>query len=244
MQTGGFEIGISGRSHQLRAGSVFITAPGLEFHCSHSQACPDDVCIAVGFDPSAVASTEHAWARAGWAARAKPTPRLAFVQSQLSRAVDGRDAFEMERWSLAGLSALDADSSDVRARGWYAVRQSEIEVIVATCAAIDADPGAQCSIADRARAVGVTSTKLTHAFRRFLGVSPHQYVVRRRLALAAALLDQGATVSDSCWRSGFENLSHFCRTFQRTFHMRASAWRSISLRERRRKVQDVLRGAI
>jgi AraC-like DNA-binding protein len=65
-------------------------------------------------------------------------------------------------------------------------------------------------------------------------------VVRWRLAAAAALLDQGLGVSESCWRSGFENLSHFCRTFQRSFGARASTWRKLPLRERRRKVQAFL----
>lgn len=69
------------------------------------------------------------------------------------------------------------------------------------------------------------------------GAEPHQYVVRLRLAAAAELLDQGRGVSDSCWRSGFENLSHFCRAFQGAMGIRASRWHGLPLRERRRKVQ-------
>lgn len=138
----------------------------------------------------------------------------------------------------AGLAALRALSAD---RGAYSARVRDLDAIVATCRAIEADPVARRSIAQRARDVGLTGTRLTHGFRRYVGLSPHRYVVRWRLAAAAALLEAGHTVSDSCYRSGFENLSHFCRTFQRALGIRPKAWRALQSREMRRKVQDLLR---
>lgn len=259
VRSGSFTVTLDGVRHDLVRGSVFITSPGLAFTCSHAQQCPDDVCLSMGFDAHAVADVEHAWARAGWAARVSPTPRLAYVQRRVARAADRGETFEMERWALSALSALDADAQDpgaraaraderaderarARARGPYTVRRADLDAIVAACDSIDADPTRRCSVAERARDLGLTSMQLTHQFRRFLGVSPHQYVVRARLAAASALLDDGHSVSDSCWRSGFENLSHFCRQFQRAFGTRASAWSAIPLRERRRKVQALLTG--
>ena len=239
---GAFDVVVHGTRHRMVQGGVFITQPGLEFRCGHGELCPDDVCLSIGFEPGAVAGAEDAWARAGWAARRVPTPRLAGVQSRLAGAADSGDRFEMERWALAGLTALIADSRDDRSRGHYVSRRAGLDAVAATCRAIEADPAARRSVAERARQVGLTSTRLTHAFRRYLGVSPHQYVVRWRIAAAAALLDQGFGVSDSCWRSGFENLSHFCRTFQRSFGVRASMWGRLPLRERRRKVQAFLGG--
>jgi AraC-like DNA-binding protein len=115
-----------------------------------------------------------------------------------------------------------------------------VDLVVAACRAIESDPTRRESVAGRARDLGLTSTRLTHAFRRYLGISPHQYVIRHRLAASAALLDEGSSVSDSCWRSGFENLSHFCRSFQLAFGVRPSAWTRQSLPEKRRKVQAFL----
>lgn len=243
VSAGSFDIISDHTRHQLRAGGLLITWPGLEFRCGHDHHCPTDVCLSVRFEPSAVAEVEHAWLRAGWSARTRPTPRLAMVQQRLTAAVDAGDAFESERWAVAALGALAADSQDARARGHYTPSARQVDAVVATCRAIEADPARLLSVADRARAVGMTSTRLTHAFARYLGVSPHQYVVRWRLASAAQLLNEGCSVSTTCYSAGFENLSHFCRTFQRALGSRPSLWRTMPLPERRRKVQALLGGA-
>jgi AraC-like DNA-binding protein len=166
------------------------------------------------------------------------------VQRRLTAAVEGDNGFEAERWAVAALGALTAGSLDARSRGHYTPSASQIEAVVTTCRAIEASPARPLTVADRALAVGMTSTRLTHAFARYLGVSPHQYVVRWRLATAAGLLDAGYSVSTACYRAGFENLSHFCRAFRRTLGSRPSLWRTISLPERRRKVQAMLGGAL
>lgn len=227
----------------LRPGAVLLTQPGVPLSCRHDSKYPDDVCLAISFDEAAVATFEHAWTRAGWHARVHPTPRLAIVQRRLALAVTDADAFAIERWSLTALSALVSESQDGRARGRYAPRAADVDAVVDCCRAVERDPTSRRLIAERARAVGMTSTRLTHHFRRYLGVSPHQYVLAWRLAAAAELLDEGCSVSESCWRSGFENLSHFCRTFLRAFGVRPSTWRRVPLPERRRKVQAMRRPA-
>jgi AraC-like DNA-binding protein len=239
---GHFDVIVGGERQRLRPGSALLTRPGLAFRCEHGESCPDDTCLSVAFEPEAVTGAEHAWQRAGWSARVTPTPRLAGVEARLKGAATRGDAFEMERWSLAALTSLAADSRDAGARGHYRVHRSDVEAVTATCVAIEADPTPRLSVAARARAVGLTSPQLTHAFRRYLGLSPHQYVVRWRLAAAARHLAGGASVSESCYRAGFENLSHFCRTFQRALGARPSAWRTTAPREMRRKVQDLLAG--
>ncbi len=242
VRSGSFDLVLDGERRQLFRGSVFLSRPGLAFRCRHTDECPTDVCISVAFDPQAVSGMEHAWERARWAARTSATPRLAYVDGRMVMATADADGFEMERWALAALVALETDSRTPNARGPYAPRRADVDAVIATCRAIETDPSPRRSIAARARDVGLTSTRLTHHFRRYVGLSPHQYVVRWRLALSAEFLDSGFSVSDSCYRSGFENLSHFCRTFQRVFEVRASRWQSLPLRERRRKVQDLTGG--
>lgn len=242
VRKGTFAIEIDGSRQNLRQGSVFATRPGLEFQCRHGESCPTDVCVSVAFSDDAVFGLEQAWDHAGFSAREAATPRLAYVDRRMSKAVASRDEFEMERWALATLDALQADAESASARGHYASRKSDVDAVVAVCRSIESDPTARRSIAERARDVGFAGTRLTYGFRRYIGLSPHQYVVQWRLVHASECLSSGMNVSESCYHSGFENLSHFCRTFLRTFRVHASAWNELPVRERRRKVQDLTRG--
>jgi len=234
---GSFDIVADGRKHHLRTGSVLLTRPGLAFRCRHRDRCPTDVCISIGFDSHAIAGLEHLWERSTWAARECAPPRLAYAQRRMRCAVAERDAFETERWALAALTALERDANPRSSRGSYAARRTDVDAIVAASRSIERDSASRRSVADRARDVGFTSAQLTRGFRRYMGTSPHEYVIQWRLAAAAELLNGGRTVSEACYRAGFENLSHFCRTFQRTLGARASAWRAVSLRERRHRVR-------
>ena len=240
VQEGCFGIGTA----WLHPGAVLLTQPGVAVACRHDSSYPTDVCIAVRYNEAAAAPFAHAWARAGWQSRRRPTPRLAMVQRRLAIAIDAADDFAVERWSLGAVMALAAESQDARARGAYAPRAADIDAVVACCRAIEQDPTSRQLVAERARAVGLSSTRLTHQFRRYLGVSPHQYVLGWRLAAATELLDQGCSVSESCWRSGFDNLSHFCRSFLRALGVRPSSWRTLALPERRRKVQAMRRAVL
>lgn len=242
VRRGGFSISIGGERRDLRAGSLFLTRPGLTFRCSHDAGCADDVCVSIALSESAVAGLEDAWTSAGGAARVNATPRLAFVQRRLEQAMQRQDAFRIESAALQALDALASDTVLAGSRGRYASNPSDVDAVAYTCATIDADAALRRSIGERAEVVGMSGPQLTRAFRRFVGLSPHQYVLRRRLAAAAELLSRGHTVSEACYDSGFENLSHFVRSFQRAFGVRASAWAALSARESRRKVQDFLRG--
>ena len=59
--------------------------------------------------------------------------------------------------------------------------------------------------------------QFARVFRELVGIPPHQYLVRRRLARARELLQADMTVTDACYAAGFNNLSHFVRSFRRAF---------------------------
>ncbi|MCC7001663.1 MAG: helix-turn-helix transcriptional regulator [Gemmatimonadaceae bacterium] len=238
VHAGSFTVTHGAVRRTLRRGSVLLSRPGERFRCMHHEECPTDTCLSVSFESDAATAIESTWADAEWPAREIATPRLAYVDRRLLDAVRHADTFSVERWALATVEALRYDTATRRGR--YAARPADVDAIVAACEAIEADPTARRSIAERARAVGLTSTRLTHSFRRYLGESPHQYVIRWRLAHAASLRSDGWNVSESCYRAGFEHLSHFSRTFQRAFGVRAADWTALSPDERRRKVQALL----
>lgn len=236
VQAGSFAVIREGVQRTLGPGAVFLTRPGLEFTCAHETEFPDDVCISIRFDAAAVAGCEHSWERSPTTHTSAP-PRLAYVQRRMTQAVALGERLEIERWAVSAMTALATDADTGMTRGPYAHRVAVVDAVVETCRNIERDPIAARDVGERAADVGFTSPQLTHAFRRYLGLSPHQYVIRWRLAAAAEMLDDGSSVSDTCYRAGFENLSHFCRSFRRTFDVRPSEWRRLPLGERGRKVQ-------
>jgi AraC-like DNA-binding protein len=73
------------------------------------------------------------------------------------------------------------------------------------------------SLTSTAREIGMSTFYFARVFRELVGQSPHQYLLRARLAHAARLLRKEASVTEAALSSGFGNLSHFTRTFQSHF---------------------------
>ena len=140
VQSGSFDVVQGRRCVRLQRGSVFLSRPGFIFSCSHHEECPSDVCLSIGFEPRNVVGSEHAWARAGWAVRRSPTPRLAYVDQRIRDAAAGGDTFQLERWALAALTALEADADEGMTRGRYAARGTALDAVVATCRTIETGP--------------------------------------------------------------------------------------------------------
>jgi AraC-like DNA-binding protein len=82
---------------------------------------------------------------------------------------------------------------------------------------VDARLDSRISVADIATSVGLSTSRFFRVFRKSFGVTPHAYVMRRRLVLAEELLrktDMG--VAEIALRAGFSDQSHFSRCFRRS----------------------------
>jgi AraC-like DNA-binding protein len=73
------------------------------------------------------------------------------------------------------------------------------------------------TIAALSREAGISPFHFCRVFRELAGVPPHRYLVRLRLARAAAALRRGESVTGACFACGFQNLSHFVRAFRRAY---------------------------
>lgn len=85
--------------------------------------------------------------------------------------------------------------------------------------------GEDWTIAKLAREVGLGEKKLQAGFRAMAGRSVHEHLREVRLAAAAALLADGASVSDAALATGFASLSHFSKVFWAAQGMLPSQWR-------------------
>lgn len=91
---------------------------------------------------------------------------------------------------------------------------------------IEANLGQDVSLADVAEASGTSVSSLTRGFKTALGVSPHRWVLNRRIALAQRLIYERATplnvVALAC---GFADQSHLTRVFVRNVGSSPAIWR-------------------
>ena len=56
---------------------------------------------------------------------------------------------------------------------------------------------------------------LSRLFKQYVGTSVYNYITVTRIANAQKLLKNGATVTEACFCSGFEDCSNFIRTFKK-----------------------------
>ncbi len=82
-------------------------------------------------------------------------------------------------------------------------------------------------IADVAQAARLSEDYFSRLFRRRLGISPLQYLIRLRIQEGRRLLahNPGLTVREASRRAGFEDAKHFARLFRRHFRSAPDVFR-------------------
>jgi len=84
-------------------------------------------------------------------------------------------------------------------------------------ARIDDDPSTPLSIPELARLGGVSQFQLIRGFSKLTGLTPHAYLVQRRLQKARKQIAAGVTLADAACEAGFADQSHMTRLFTRTY---------------------------
>jgi AraC-like DNA-binding protein len=83
------------------------------------------------------------------------------------------------------------------------------------------------SVADLARAAGLSKAHFSREFARAFGEAPHQYLLTRRLERAAALLrTTDWSVARVCFAVGWESVGSFTTSFRRMFGTTPTAYRA------------------
>jgi AraC family transcriptional regulator len=89
------------------------------------------------------------------------------------------------------------------------------ELFCRSTALIEARLGELTTLNEIAAAVGIRPSSVCRLFRRFHGISPYQYLLRRKMTLAAELLiETAASVKEVAQRVGFADPYHFSRCFK------------------------------
>ncbi|SDR52535.1 transcriptional regulator, AraC family [Rhizobiales bacterium GAS113] len=82
-------------------------------------------------------------------------------------------------------------------------------------ARMDAAPASPVTLTELAALSGVSRFQLLRGFAREVGITPHAYLIQRRVRLARELLAAGQAVAEAAFAAGFADQSHMTRAFVR-----------------------------
>jgi AraC-like DNA-binding protein len=91
---------------------------------------------------------------------------------------------------------------------------------------LDSAPDTSISLAELAALSGVSRFQLLRSFAREIGITPHAYLVQRRVCLARQFLAHGQTPAQAALRAGFADQSHMTRAFVRQIGITPARYRA------------------
>jgi AraC family transcriptional regulator len=113
-----------------------------------------------------------------------------------------------------------AQAAPVRKRGLRAWQARKVR------AYIDSHITGPVLVAELCALVHLSEAHFSRAFRRTFGTSPHAFVIRRRVELAARyMLQTEAPLRDIALQCGFTDQPHLCKHFRQTTGHTPAAWR-------------------
>ncbi|MFT3870897.1 MAG: AraC family transcriptional regulator [Nibricoccus sp.] len=206
-------VTLDGRQHELGPGSVFSCAPTTSCAMRTSAENPMVkyfICLSGQRAPRLLA---RAGLAPGQVRRVVAHGEVRGVFEDLIR--EGRHAGSQTKEIcelLVELLALKlaATVDEASAAGGLAR-----ENFLRCKALIDAQAERLVTLEDIAAAAGLDTSSICRLFRRFQGTSPYQYLLRRKMNLAAEyLVETGGLVKEAALRVGFADPYHFSRCFK------------------------------
>ena len=215
VETGAFNLAVGEDRWRVHAGDVMLSHPGMGFRASFEGRGFNDTCISLiyrtaddeRFDPA------RAWAHSDRRVL-HASNRLRYMRWLLQRAETRRAPMLAEYVASEIFREPDhAPAALFREHkfGWYAER------VQAARERLDAEFDREHSVSALARSIGMSAFHFTRVFTELIGRPPHRYLTERRLAAARDMLRQGGKVTETCFACGYNNLSHFSRSFARRF---------------------------
>lgn len=232
VRKGSFGYRSRGMTHELVAGAVLMGYPGDEFICTHEHHVCGDECLGFHLAPGIVDLIEND--RKVWRAGSLPPLPELMVLGELAQAVvEGRSDVGLDEVGLWLAARMAQVISPPRSSASGATTNDRKRAVEAALW-IHAHSHESFALEHVAKQVGLSAFHFLRLFSRVIGVTPHQYLVRSRLAHAARLLAQEErTVTDIALDVGFADLSNFVRTFGRAAGLSPNAFRRLRRADRK-----------
>jgi AraC-like DNA-binding protein len=213
VEDGAFNLEIAEARWRVGAGDVLLVHPGLRFRASFEDRGFSDRCLTIRYlIPSGACGPGMAWGQGSPVL--SNSNRIRFLYWGLKRAVERNASITAEYCAVELLSVNGQIGSPLygpRKSAWYADR------IHAARERLAKHYDRPHTTAELAQSAGMSMFHFTRVFTELVGCPPHRYLSELRLHAAHSMLRAGRGVTETCFASGFNNLSHFSRIFARRF---------------------------
>lgn len=225
---GGFQYRSPLGRATLVPGALLLGNEGHCFECGHDHG-DGDRCLSFHFTPdfledvaSAVPGARPAFARS----HLPPLDRLAPLVALAEAARAGADAMGLEELAVGLAGTVLAVLADTPRRALAPTTADERRAVGAA-RRIETAFDTALTLADLADEAGASPFHFLRSFRRAVGMTPYQYLLRTRLHRAAlALGGTDRTVASVAFEAGFGDLSTFNQRFRRIMGMSPMRWRA------------------
>ena len=109
-------------------------------------------------------------------------------------------------------------------RNGFGVQQSIAKAIFIGKCLIDDSPASPITLSDLARASRLSRFQFLRGFVKATGLTPHAYLVQRRIDIARRLISHGNPLAEAAIGSGFADQSHMTRIFARKYGISPGAY--------------------
>ncbi len=103
--------------------------------------------------------------------------------------------------------------------------QVQIDIAVNTKRYIDENFDKELNLEFLAHLRFTSKYHLIRVFKKYYGITPRQYLINKRIEQAKKYLESGKSVSDTCYRVGFESINSFSNLFRAKTNMPPSVYR-------------------
>jgi AraC family transcriptional regulator len=205
----------------MTPGSVLLGSPGQSFQCGHEHGVGDR-CLSFHFTPDYFDVITAGAGRRGSerAFRSLRLPPLRPLSPVIADACAARAGAADIAWEEIGIRlagrTVQVDAGVQPKCG--AVSQAALARVTRTVRVIEEEPALNLQLVHLAREARLSPFHYLRTFERVTGVTPHQYLLRTRLRVAATrLVTDEAKILDVALDAGFGDVSNFNRAFRAEF---------------------------